>query len=176
MKKTYVLAVAALLSLILASCSHSKKLTARQRDDLKETYESLKKEMAEAKVTLEGDKVKVVLPEAVLFTINSADINKGYLPILAKMASILNKYSKTDILVTGYTDATGTETYNNDLSRKRAENAQNVLLNNQVQASRLHIWGLGSSNPIADNKTEEGRKQNRRVEYVIMYDYKEEKK
>lgn len=172
----YLVAFAALLAVILSSCSHSKKLSSNQRNDLKSTYEALKRDMTEARVTLEGDKVKVVLPEAVLFRINSAEINKDYLPILAKMATILNRYNQTDVLVTGYTDATGTDSYNIDLSRKRAESAKNVLLANEVNAARLHVWGLGAANPVADNATDEGRKQNRRVEYVIMFDYKEEKK
>ncbi len=159
-------------ALTFTSCSKTKKL-ARQHDDLKDTYETLKREMAEAHVTMEGEKVKVVLPEALLFKINSADINTDYVPILNKMATILNKYKKTSILITGYTDITGTETYNRELSRKRAENAKKILTDNHIADSRIHTWGLGAANPIADNKTEEGRKQNRRVEYIILYNYKE---
>lgn len=164
-----------MMAVAVTSCSKSKKL-ARQHDDLKDTYETLKREMAEAQVTMEGEKVKVVLPEAVLFKVNSAEMNRDYFPILAKMAAVLNKYSKTNILITGYTDITGTEAYNLDLSKRRAESARAVLVDNKVKPGRIHIWGLGAKNPIADNKTEEGRKQNRRVEYVIMYDYKGEKK
>ena len=174
MKKIFFLSMA-VATLAFASCSKTKKL-AKQHDDLKDTYETLKKEMSEAKVTMEGESVKVVLPEAVLFKINSADLNPDYMPILKKMSTVINKYKKTSILITGFTDATGTDAYNNDLSKKRAQSAEQVLLNNNVKQDRLHTWGFGSKNPIADNKTEEGRKQNRRVEYVIMYDYKEEKK
>lgn len=174
MKKVLFLSMA-IVALAFASCSKTKKL-AKQHDDLKDTYETLKREMSEAKVTMEGEKVKVVLPEAVLFKINSAELNQDYMPILGKMAKVLNKYKKTSILITGYTDATGTDAYNNDLSKKRAESAKKVLLDNSVKDNRLYTWGFGSKNPIAENKTEEGRKQNRRVEYVIMYDYKEEKK
>ena len=173
MKK--ILFLSAIVAISLSACSKTKKL-AKQHDDLKDTYETLKRDMSEAQVTMEGEKVKVVLPEAVLFTINSADLNKDYLPILGKMATVLNKYGKTSILITGYTDATGSDAYNLDLSKKRAESAKAVLLDNKVKASRIFTWGLGSKNPIADNKTDDGKKQNRRVEYVIMYDYKAEKK
>lgn len=175
MKKVITLVCAVVLTLGMASCSKTKKL-AKQHEDLKDTYETLKREMPEAEVTMNGDKVKVVLPEAVLFQINSAEMNKDYFPILAKMSNVLNKYSKTNILITGYTDATGTNEYNEQLSKKRAGNARDVLVNNNVKTSRIHVWGLGPKNPVADNKTEEGRKQNRRVEYVIMYDYKGERK
>lgn len=174
MKKTLLLAFTAIIALSVASCSKTKKL-AKQHDDLTDTYETLKREMAEAKVTMEGEKVKVVLPEAVLFTVNSAELNKGYLPIMAKMATVLNKYPKTDVLITGYTDATGTDARNMELSQQRAESAKSVLVNNKVKLTRIHTWGMGDKNPVASNDTEDGRKQNRRVEYIIMYDYKGEK-
>jgi outer membrane protein OmpA-like peptidoglycan-associated protein len=175
MRKVITLVCAVILTLGLASCSKTKKL-AKQHEDLKDTYETLKKEMPEAQVTMNGDKVKVVLPEAVLFKINSADMNRDYFPILEKMANVLNKYDKTNILITGYTDATGTTEYNEQLSKKRAESARDVLVNDKVNTNRIHIWGLGPKNPVASNDSEEGRKQNRRVEYVIMYDYKGTKK
>lgn len=175
MKKLLVVACAVAMTLGFAACSKTKKL-AKQHDDLKDTYETLKREMAEAQVSMDGERVKVVLPEAVLFKVNSADMNKDYFPIMAKMANVLNKYKKTNILITGYTDATGTEAYNSQLSQKRAESAHNVMVENKVKDSRIHTWGLGSKNPISDNKTEESRKQNRRVEFVIMYDYKPEQK
>jgi outer membrane protein OmpA-like peptidoglycan-associated protein len=175
MKKVITLVCAVMLTLGMASCSKTKKL-AKQHEDLKDTYETLKKEMPEAQVTMEGDKVKVVLPEAILFKVNSADMNSEYFPILTKMSSVLNKYKKTNILITGYTDITGTTEYNEQLSKKRADNARDLLVNNAVKSSRIYVWGLGPKNPVADNKTEEGRKQNRRVEYVIMYDYKDVKK
>lgn len=175
MKKALFLAAISLVTLVATSCSRTKKL-AKQHDDLKDTYETLKQDMSEAQVSMEGEKVKVVLPEAVLFTINSAELNKDYLPIMAKMAAVLNKYPKTSILVTGYTDATGTGDYNLELSKKRAESAKAILIENKVCENRILTWGLGPKNPVGDNNTVEGRKQNRRVEYVIMYDYKAEKR
>ncbi|WP_118972647.1 OmpA family protein [Taibaiella koreensis] len=174
MRNALVLICIAAAALSFSSCSKTKKL-ARQHSELEDTYQTLKRDMSEAEVTLEGEKVKVVLPEAVLFNVNSADMNAEYLPILAKMATILNKYDKTSVLITGYTDVTGTESYNLDLSKKRAESAKSVLVKNQVNSGRIFTWGLGDKNPVADNKTLEGRKQNRRVEYVILYDYKPSK-
>ena len=158
----------------IVSCSSQKKLANQHHKDLEDVYKSLKSEMPEAMVTMDGEKVKVVLPESVLFSKNSADLNKDYLPILAKMARILNKYQKTSIMISGYTDISGTEAYNMDLSKKRAENAKQVFLNNAVKENRMFTWGRGPKDPIADNATEAGRAQNRRVEYVILYDYKPE--
>ncbi|WP_118951144.1 OmpA family protein [Taibaiella helva] len=174
MKNALLLIWIAVLTLSVSSCSKTKKL-ARQHHELEDTYQTLKREMSEAEVTLEGEKVKVVLPEAVLFNVNSADLNTEYLPILGRMATILNKYDKTSVLITGFTDVTGTENYNLELSKKRAESAKAVLVKNKVNSGRIFTWGLGDKNPVADNSTLSGRKQNRRVEYVILYDYKPEK-
>lgn|GEM_PF-304073 len=164
-----------LLAITAASCGGSKKITKQQRNDLQDTYETFKRELPEAIVTMDGDKVKVVLAEAVLFKINSADINPDYLPSLLKMAKVLNKYPKTNIIISGFTDITGTEEYNKTLSEKRAASAKAVLVQDEVASGRIYAWGLGAKNPIASNDTELGRKQNRRVEFVIMYDYKEKK-
>jgi len=174
MKKLSSLILAALILVTLGACHSSKKLAQQQHKDLEEVFRSLKAEMPEATITMEGEKVKVVLPESVLFAKNSADINKDYLPILDKMARVLNKYDKTSILISGYTDITGTETYNTELSRKRAENAKQVFVTDKISAARIYTWGRGTKDPVADNSTEAGRKQNRRVEYIIMYDYKPE--
>lgn len=174
MKKIFFL-VLSVIALGTASCSKTKKL-AKQHDDLLDTYNTLKKEMAEAKVTMEGEKVKVVLPEAVLFNINSAELNKDYFPILKKMSAVINRYPKTSVLITGFTDKTGTDAFNVDLSNKRALSAKQVLVDNNVKTTRIFTWGLGSKDPVADNNTDEGRKQNRRVEYVILYDYEGAKK
>lgn len=175
MKRIFTFAIAA-LAITIASCGGSKKITKEQRNDLKDTYESFKRELPEAIVSMDGDKVKLVLAEAVLFKINSSDINQDYIPSLGKMSKILNKYPKTNILISGFTDITGTEEYNKTLSEKRASSAKAILVNNNVMNNRIHAWGMGAKNPIADNDTELGRKQNRRVEFVIMYDYKEDSK
>jgi outer membrane protein OmpA-like peptidoglycan-associated protein len=106
--------------------------------------------------------------------VNDAELNKNYLPILQKMATVLNKYDKTVILITGHSDITGTEARNMELSKQRAENAKKVFADFKVKPARIYTWGRGSAESVADNNTETGRKQNRRVEYVIMYDYKPE--
>lgn len=172
MKKILLYTLSILVVFSIASCSNSKKLARQHHKDLEDVYKSLKAEMPEAMITMEGDRVKVVLPESVLFSKNSAELNKDYLPILAKMAGILNKYEKTSVMISGYTDITGTDAYNLDLSKKRAENAKQVFVNDKVKASRMYTWGRGAKDPIADNGTDAGRMQNRRVEYVILYDYK----
>jgi outer membrane protein OmpA-like peptidoglycan-associated protein len=80
---------------------------------------------------------------------------------------VLAQYDKTNILVAGHTDSTGSEELNQTLSERRANAVNNILLAQGVAADRLSIIGFGESVPMADNGTVAGRQQNRRVEIKI---------
>jgi outer membrane protein OmpA-like peptidoglycan-associated protein len=69
--------------------------------------------------------------------------------------------------VEGHTDSTGSETYNQKLSERRASSVKNLLVQRGVQAQRVHILGFGESRPVATNTTPVGRQMNRRVEIRI---------
>ena len=84
-----------------------------------------------------------------------------------RVAQILNRYPDTTIKVVGYTDSTGSESYNQQLSEQRANAVKNALVVKNVQTARISALGMGESNPIADNTTEGGRQLNRRVAIII---------
>ncbi|OJV55447.1 MAG: hypothetical protein BGO31_18960 [Bacteroidetes bacterium 43-16] len=153
------------------SCKPKKKLSKVQQSNMRAAYEELRQELPEAQVTYEDDKVKLVLPEALLFDVNSTVVNPTYLPTLVKIAKVLNKYPETSCLITGYTDTSGSLELNEKLSWGRAESAKAALLNSNVKNKRIFTWGFGPKNPVATNETAEGRKQNRRVEFVFLYNY-----
>ena len=75
---------------------------------------------------------------------------------------------KLVIDVMGHTDALGDDAYNLELSRRRAESVVNFLLENKISKTRLRSHGEGESKPIASNETDEGRAQNRRVEFIVV--------
>jgi outer membrane protein OmpA-like peptidoglycan-associated protein len=105
-----------------------------------------------------------------LFNVNSATINPGAFGSgeISRVAQIMNKYPDTTIKVIGYTDSTGSEAYNQQLSQQRAVSVMNALAAQGVNTGRMTAIGMGESNPIADNGTAEGRMQNRRVNIVIQ--------
>jgi outer membrane protein OmpA-like peptidoglycan-associated protein len=86
---------------------------------------------------------------------------------IKEKAGELKELSYSKVIVTGYTDSTGNVDYNNDLSKRRAEAVRTEFIKNGVPADKVETVGKGPQNPIADNKTAEGRKANRRVEITV---------
>ena len=81
---------------------------------------------------------------------------------------MLAKYNETMMRVTGHTDNTGGEQYNQRLSEDRAQSVASNLMSQGVDGNRLYIQGSGETMPIADNNTSSGRASNRRVELYIL--------
>jgi outer membrane protein OmpA-like peptidoglycan-associated protein len=121
-----------------------------------------------AKVERIGEGIKITFNSGLLFDVNKATLRPESKLELAKLAGILKKYPDTNILVEGHTDATGTEEYNLELSRERAQSVENYLAGQGVDATRFTIMGYGESQPVASNETAEGRQLNRRVDIAIM--------
>jgi len=120
-----------------------------------------------ATITRVGEGIAVSFPSGILFPFNSTEILPDGKTNLQQLASSLDKYPNSDILIVGHTDSVGTDAYNMDLSQRRAQAASAYLQSLGVPASRLQTAGRGESEPIATNDTEEGRQRNRRVEIAI---------
>ncbi|MCB1056432.1 MAG: OmpA family protein, partial [Acidobacteria bacterium] len=103
----------------------------------------------------------------VLFDVDSATLDSSARGAVDDMAVVLNEYPKTAIVVQGYTDSTGSETHNLELSQHRAEAVQAHLVRRGVDPARLTAVGYGEGYPVADNGTESGRRLNRRVDVMI---------
>ena len=102
-----------------------------------------------------------------LFDVNSSNLKAGSYDEISRVAQVLNQYPQTSLQVAGYTDSTGSETYNQELSVKRAEAVKNALIGQGVNPARMTVIGFGESKPVADNSTEYGRQLNRRVVITI---------
>jgi outer membrane protein OmpA-like peptidoglycan-associated protein len=130
--------------------------------------EELDQDLAGAKVERVGEGIKITFDSGILFDVNKATLRPASEAELTKLAVILNKYPDTNILLEGHTDATGSDEYNLDLSRLRAQSVSAFLAGQGVASNRFSIMGYGESQPIADNETEIGRQANRRVEVAIF--------
>ncbi|MFA6284087.1 MAG: OmpA family protein [Desulfurivibrionaceae bacterium] len=120
-----------------------------------------------AAVQREGNLLSVILKGDVSFDTNSSVVRPGLYGELDRIASVLVQYPQTLIRIEGHTDSVGSEAYNMDLSRRRAEAVRNLLVQRGVADSRLEVVAFGESLPVATNDTEAGRQKNRRVELKI---------
>lgn len=105
------------------------------------------------------------------FDTDKADIREADVPELQKAIQFVKKYPDSKFSVEGYTDDRGTDEYNLKLSERRAHAVKKYLEDNgHVKADKITAAGKGKADPIADNATEKGRFQNRRVEVLIIGD------
>ena len=115
--------------------------------------------------------VALIMPGSITFDTNKSDIKSNFYATLDKVAATLTEDSNNGILVTGYTDSSGTDAINLPLSQARAQSVANYLAAKGVASARINAQGLGSANPIAVNTTAAGKEQNRRVE-ISIYEVK----
>lgn len=129
----------------------------------------LRQELANTPVEVErqGDQIRLTMPSGVTFATNSSALSPNAVSSLNTVADVLTQYPETTITVAGHTDNTGNDRINNPLSQQRAQSVAGYLNGRGVAANRISTVGYGSRSPIADNSTEVGRAQNRRVEILI---------
>ncbi|RYG53586.1 MAG: OmpA family protein [Chitinophagaceae bacterium] len=103
----------------------------------------------------------------ILFDVNAATIKPESAGVLKEIGETLVKHGELKVNIIGHTDSDGSDAANAELSKKRAEAVKKYLEENfKIEASRLSAEGKGDSEPVADNKTKEGKAQNRRVEFI----------
>jgi len=102
------------------------------------------------------------------FEFNSAKLMPEAYPILFYAVQALIQNPDLKVEIQGYTDNVGAESFNKQLSEKRALAVKNYLISRGVDLQRLKTTGMGSANPVADNKTASGRALNRRIEFKII--------
>ncbi len=129
--------------------------------------EEIKNTVPDAKVERVGEGIVVEFSSNILFGFDQADLSIEASENLNKLVTVLNTYPDTNIELQGHTDSKGSESYNQNLSEKRAGTVSQYLASQGINTLRLTIVGFGETMPKYDNETDEGRAQNRRVEFVI---------
>ncbi len=102
--------------------------------------------------------------EGVNFDYNKSTLRQEDRNIIDQNAADLKEWGNIDVEISGHTDSVGSDQYNESLSLRRAESVRAYLISKGISTDRLTVKGYGESQPIADNGTDEGRFQNRRVE------------
>lgn len=130
--------------------------------------EELEQNINGATVERIGEGIAVTFASGLLFDFDSDVLRPEAQANLRELATSLEKYGDSDLLVLGHTDAVGSTTYNQGLSERRAEAVAGYLGVRGVSRVRMGTRGLGETDPIAVNDTEAGRQANRRVEVTIF--------
>ena len=107
---------------------------------------------------------KVVILKGVNFDLNKSTLKSESYPVLDENLEVLKSRPKMTIKIVGHTDSDGNDAYNQKLSEARATAVKQYLLEKGITADRMQAIGKGKSAPIADNKTDAGKAQNRRIE------------
>ena len=118
-------------------------------------------------VTRVGNQIILNMPSNITFAVDKATVQPQFNETLISVGLVLKKFNKTVVDVYGHTDSSGSDSYNQDLSQRRAVAVATVLANQGVDQRRFFIEGRGEGDPIASNATESGRSQNRRVEIQL---------
>ena len=111
------------------------------------------------------DQLKVSVPSDLSFDVGRADLKPALRPVLEQFAQGLD--ATTLVRIVGHTDSTGSDAVNDPLSVQRAQTVRDFLSTRGVPGPRMSVEGRGSREPLADNATEVGRTQNRRVEIFL---------
>ncbi|OGS97559.1 MAG: flagellar motor protein MotB [Gallionellales bacterium RBG_16_56_9] len=146
---------AAELAAASANAERDQALIAQQEAQLREL---------DAKKTARG---MVITLGDVLFRTNKAQLESGGMRNVQKLADFLNRYPQHRVLVEGFTDSTGSDSYNQELSDRRANAVRMALINMGVSSDRVTTRGYGEAFPVGGNDTAAGRQSNRRVEIII---------
>ncbi len=106
--------------------------------------------------------------EGITFDFNKESIRPASELTLKEAGMLMQRFASIMVRVEGHTDSVGAEEYNQGLSERRANSVKDYLVNNLgIVSNRIDVEGLGEAKPVADNSTDEGRAENRRIEFLI---------
>lgn len=135
------------------------KARTREADDLARQLAELKAKPSErGMVVTMGD---------VLFEFDKSNVKAGGMRIISQLAEFLKQHPERSVRIEGHTDSVGSDSYNQQLSERRAEAVKRALRRAGIEDARMTTIGYGKTYPIATNATSSGRQQNRRVEIII---------
>jgi outer membrane protein OmpA-like peptidoglycan-associated protein len=129
--------------------------------------EEIEENVDDAEVERIGEGIKVTLDSGILFDVNSSNLRAASKSSIRELAGVMKDYEDTEIVFAGHTDSDGSDELNQQLSEDRAKAVALYAAQQGIDAERMVINGYGENDPIADNSTETGKQENRRVEIAI---------
>ena len=137
-----------------------------QADEMKQRAMDLQNQVANLKAK-ETDRGLVLTLDNILFEVGNSELKPGASRTLDKIADFLSDQPDQSVIVEGFTDSTGSDDFNMQLSQERAASVRRYLVSQGIDRSQITARGYGEQYPVASNDTTVGRQQNRRVEIVL---------
>jgi len=157
---------------VLSPVPIEKKVTKvldSDNDGIFDPQDNCPKTRAGAKVDAKGCQIgEVIILKGVLFETASARLKENSTEALDQAVTTMKRYPELKVIVAGHTDSQGSESYNRQLSQDRANTVLRYMISKGIIADRLQAKGYGSSSPVTENTTSEGRLINRRVELIVQ--------
>jgi outer membrane protein OmpA-like peptidoglycan-associated protein len=148
------------------AATEQRDAATQQRDAATEEAARLQAEVDQLKATPTPRGLVLTLGD-VLFDTGKSELNPGAGRKLDQLAQFLSEHKERRVQIDGFTDSIGTDSYNEDLSRHRADAVKSALIVRGIDSTRISTQGYGKAYPVADNTDSGGRQLNRRVEVVI---------
>jgi outer membrane protein OmpA-like peptidoglycan-associated protein len=117
-----------------------------------------------------GEGIKITYDGSAMFAKNTYILTEASQKDLRRIAATLKEYNNTRLVIEGHTDGEGTEKDNMTLSHARAKAVADFFLKEKIPANKIQVIGYGEEQPLFSNETAEGRRQNRRIEIVVIAD------
>ena len=127
----------------------------------------IERQVPNADVQRTGEGIVVTFNSSVLFGFDRSDLTAQAKTTIDDLYSVLQKYPGENVLIIGHTDDVGSDSYNQDLSVRRASSTANYLVSKGIGAGRVSTKGMGETDPKVANDSEAHRAENRRVEFVL---------
>ena len=150
------------------NCVRSSDKTTKLRAECGDVPPKAKKMPVKEKMAAPKKVLEHIVINNIQFDFDSANLTASDKTILDGVTAKVSKYSGNKMTVTGYTDTSGPEAYNLQLSERRANAVADYLAASGIDRGNMTVSGMGEANPIADNSTREGRIRNRRVEVDVI--------
>jgi outer membrane protein OmpA-like peptidoglycan-associated protein len=136
--------------------------------EMDQKAEQMEAQIENGTVERVGEGILVTFESGILFDFDSSVLRPEARENLSSLARSLGDMTEdVELLIAGHTDSVGTDEYNFGLSQRRAQAAADYLMTRGIPPARINITGLGESEPVASNDTDQGRQLNRRVEVAI---------
>jgi outer membrane protein OmpA-like peptidoglycan-associated protein len=153
-------------NLAAANSKQAADAALNQRDQANQETARIQAELDALKATPTPRGMVLTLGD-VLFDTGRAELKSGAGRTLDQLSQFLTEHPDRRVQIDGFTDSVGTDSYNEDLSQRRANTVRQALISRGIDSSRIGTEGYGKSYPVADNNDSGGRQLNRRVEVVI---------